>query len=75
MMPENLEHAIIEGWNKFRKPGDAKKLAEIANCSTQTIYNAFNQKKYSQRLFEVMREFYSQRINSLNEAYNQINPK
>lgn len=71
-MPDNIEHAIIDGWAKIRRSNDARKIAQSINCSTQTIYNVFRQKKYSDKVFEAMKAFYDARLQELTNTYHKI---
>lgn len=72
MQPEMLESAIIDEWQKLRKPTDVAQIAIKANVTTQTVYNVFLKKKITQDLFNIMQEYYLDRIKMLESAYNQI---
>lgn len=67
-----LESAIIDEWQKLRKPTDVAQIAIKANVTTQTVYNVFLKKKITQDLFNIMQEYYLDRIKMLESAYNQI---
>ena len=72
MKPEQLESAIIDEWQKLRKPTDVAQIAIKANVTTQTVYNVFLKKKITSELFNIMQEYYLDRIKMLESAYTQI---
>lgn len=72
MKPEQLELAIIEEWQKLKKPTDVAEIAAKANVSTQTVYNVFHRKKVTSHLFAIMQEYYLMRKLMLHDAFQKI---
>lgn len=67
-----LENAIIEEFKRLKKPGDVKKIAELAKVSRQSVYNVYHTGKYSMKLFETMVQFYRDRKSMYEQTLNDF---
>lgn len=67
-----LENAIIQEFKRLKKPGDVRKISELADVSRQSVYNVYHSGKYSMKLFETMVQFYRDRKSMYEQALNDF---